>query len=65
MEKVKLTGKLSLNKETIAELTKDQMSKLQGGNCNYTTIGGKSCTAFGCSGTANTNTPGLPPDCCV
>lgn len=66
MSKLKLTGKLSLNKETVAELTKEQLAKLNGGICNYTTINGESCTGgVGCSGTDKTNTPGLPPDCCA
>lgn len=62
MKKVKLTGKLSLNKETISELTKEQLNKLQGGICILTTIGGRSCT--GCSGTNATNSPGKI-DCCL
>lgn len=33
MKKVNLTGKLSLNKETIANLNNDQMQSIKGGVC--------------------------------
>jgi natural product precursor len=49
MKKVKLTGKLSLNKETIANLTNKEMNNVKGGslpndcntyipNCKPTTV---------------------------
>jgi hypothetical protein len=61
MKKLKLTGKLSLNKETVTKLTEEQLAKLNGGICNYTQ-NGRSCT--GGSGTNATNSPGMI-NCCL
>lgn len=44
MKKIKLTGKLSLNKETVAKLNDDQMNNINGGG-TIVTIGGKTCNA--------------------
>jgi natural product precursor len=44
MKKVKLTGKLSLNKQSISKLNDDQMTSLQGGVC---TNGGSGCSGAG------------------
>ena len=46
MKKLKLNGKLSLNKETISKLNDDQMNKLMGGE---TTVGSDQlCTDLTC-----------------
>jgi natural product precursor len=58
MKKVKLTGKLNLNKETVAYLNTQQMNQVAGGK-TATCIG--SCT---CSGTNLTNSP-TRIDCCL
>jgi len=53
MKKMKLNGKLSLNKETIAKLNDDQMNGVKGGG--FLSIG-EFCskTATGCFGEKNT-----------
>lgn len=43
MKKVKITGKLSLNKETIAKLNEDQMNRIKGG---LTETSEQVCTQF-------------------
>lgn len=53
MKTVKLNGKLKLNKETISELTKEQMNKLNGGYCIATSLRSVSCA--GCQGTNNSS----------
>lgn len=50
MKKIKFSGKLSLNKETIAKLNDGQMSKINGGGTILTTL--YNCqkqTAVGCA----------------
>jgi natural product precursor len=37
MKKIKLNGKLSLNKETISKLNDEQMNKVQGGDIDWPT----------------------------
>ncbi|HWY37558.1 MAG TPA: class I lanthipeptide [Bacteroidia bacterium] len=39
MKKLKLSGKLSLNKETITKLNENQMGSLKGGVCTYIPTG--------------------------
>jgi natural product precursor len=50
MKKLNLSGKLSLNKETIAKLTNQQMSEIEGGTT------GRTCTV-----TCYPNTTCSPP----
>lgn len=37
MKKIKLNGKLKLNKETIAKLNDEQMNSVKGGDCDVQT----------------------------
>lgn len=43
MKKIKLDGKLSLNKETIAKLNDNQMNNIQGGQGSSLTVCGYNC----------------------
>lgn len=49
MKKVKLTGKLSLNKETIAKLNQEQMNAIIGGDLLSVGCGSNPPTAQTCS----------------
>lgn len=70
MKKIKLDGKLSLNKETIAKLNDNQMSHIVGGNTVQTNCG-ETCEFTTCERTTETcadtcadtcaNTCGCPP----
>ena len=46
MKKIKLNGKLSLNKETIARLNDDEMNGVKGGRFPVASIG-KNCSHMG------------------
>lgn len=60
MKKIKLDGKLSLNKETIAKLNDEQMSEVKGGEKT------RSCETSQCPSTpANPSTCGTPESTCV
>lgn len=57
MKKVKLTGKLSFDKETITALNKEQMSKI---------VGGSGTSVSGCCATnGETQTFTAGTDCCT
>lgn len=61
MKKVKLSGKLSLNKETIERLNDGQMNMLNGGgSSSYTCCSGSwnhsSCSGQQCGGTIASDT---------
>jgi natural product precursor len=60
MKKIKLNGKLSLNKETIARLNDDEMSNIQGGGfsiwgcpSNHKSRRAKNCCNGGGKGPVN------------
>ncbi|MCF6297676.1 MAG: class I lanthipeptide [Flavobacteriaceae bacterium] len=55
MKKLKLTGKLSLNKETVARLSDNQMNDVKGGR-NFLSLGAD-CTTINddCGGGRQTN----------
>ena len=54
MKKVKFSGKLSLNKETIATLNNAQMNQILGG-------APETGSTSGCDSTCNTSCPPPPP----
>ncbi len=54
MKKIKLDGKLKLNKETIAKLNDNQMSNIKGGQTDYTCI---TCTEHTCERACTTGCP--------
>ncbi len=43
-KKIKLNGKLSFNKETIAKLNDDQMNNIEGGTITYSVLATCECT---------------------
>lgn len=61
MKKIKLTGKLSLNKETITKLNDDQMNQVEGGatvmtQCDQVTCNIQTNSCIGCPSTSYPNT---------
>ena len=58
MKKIKINGKLSLNKETVSKLSDDQMKNVNGGallsiwgcKSNHKTRGGGCCCEVTCAG---------------
>jgi hypothetical protein len=69
MKKVKLTGKLGLNKETIVKLNDGQLFNVNGGARSVQISTGPSCIGASCNlpcGSNSTNSPAAPvPDCCL
>lgn len=65
MKKVKLSGKLSLNKETIAKLNNEQMANVIGGGTATNCIGCASVTCQASNCTLCFTTSGPPLTCCL